>query len=344
MRQSELFQKGWKGLPTLKQVCLNFLRGKRKTAVFAVTSRCNCKCVMCDMHRQPPREISLEDAKKVLDTLATNGFLIAYFTGGEPTLHPNIVDIISYADKLGLVTTMTTNGTPSKVLLSELKDAGLYLLSVSLDHWDPLVCERIRNYRGIFEKQVATLRYLKEIGLRTYALAYLNPILLEDGVEKLAAFANDELRVPFGFCYPTNCDANSYFLGGELAKQPSSSRLGDQVRMILELKKEGREIANLFCYVEDAVNFPRRVPNFYCRGGEDVIYVDWLGDVYPCFLKKRLFNILNDDAPRFLKDVQCNDCLINCFREPSFLPQMFSHPSLFLREVYRSYPSRGLYK
>jgi len=332
-------------LPSLRQVCISLLRGRRKTAVFALTSRCNCKCIMCDMHRLAPQDIGLKDAKKVLDTLAANGFLIAYFTGGEPTLHPDIVEIVSYADGLGLVTTMTTNGTPSKALLSELKDAGLYLLSVSLDHWDPDICERIRNHKGIFEKQVTTLRYMKEIGLRTYALVYLNPILVEDGVEKLVVFTNDELGVPFGFCYPTNCDANSYFLGGELAKQSPSIRLGDQVQRILELKKEGREIANLFCYVEDAVNFPSPHPNFYCRGGEDVMYVDWLGDVYPCFLKKeKLFNALKGETPRFLKNVRCNDCLINCFREPSFLPQMFSPPSLFLREAYRSYPARSLYK
>ncbi len=332
-------------MPRLRQILLSFLNGKNKTAVFALTSRCNCKCVMCDMHKQPPRDITLKDAKKVLDMLTANGFLIVYFTGGEPTLHPKITDIVSYADSLGLVATMTTNGTPSKTLLSSLKEGGLYLLSVSLDHWDSKICERIRKHEGIFEKQVSTLRYLKDIGLRTYALAYLNPILLEDGVEKLAAFANEDLGVPFGFCYPTNCDANSYFLGGELSKKPPSTLLDNQVQKIFELKKEGKDIANLYNYIEDTVNFPSQNPNFLCRGGQDVVYVDWLGDVYPCFLKReRLFNALNGEEPRFLEDVRCNECLINCFREPSFLPQIFSSIKLLLKEVHHSYPSRNIFK
>jgi MoaA/NifB/PqqE/SkfB family radical SAM enzyme len=332
-------------LPNLKDICAAYLHGRRKTAVFALTSRCNCKCVMCDMHRQAPEEISLTDAKRVLDTLARNGFLIAYFTGGEPTLHPDIVDIVSYAGELGLVTTMTTNGTPSKALLSQLKDAGLYLLSVSLDHWDPDICENIRKYRKIFERQTDTLKYLKEIGLRTYALAYLNPILLRDGVDKLVSFANDELGVPLGFCYPTNCDANSYSLGGELAKEEPSNRLGDEVKRLLDLKRSGRQIANLYCYMKDAANFPNKHPSFHCRGGEDVVYVDWLGDVYPCFLKReKLFNAIRDREPRFLMGVQCDDCLINCFREPSFLTEMFHPPTLFFREAYRSYSSRQLFK
>jgi MoaA/NifB/PqqE/SkfB family radical SAM enzyme len=300
---------------------------------------------MCDMHRQPPEEISFENAKKTLDMLASNGFLIVYFTGGEPTLHSRVKDIVAYADSLGLVSTMTTNGTPSKAMLNSLKDAGLYLLSVSIDHWDSKVCAKIRNHEGILEKQMSTLRYLKTIGLRTYALAYLNPILLNDGVEKLAAFVDEQLDVPFGFCYPTSCNSNSYLLGGEVAKSEPSMQLPGQVNRLLELKKEGKRIANLYCYIEDAASFPSRNPNFLCRGGEDVVYVDWRGDVYPCFSKMdRLFNSVHDKKPRFLKGIKCNECLINCFREPSFLPQIFSPIALLAKEVYRSYPSRSIYK
>jgi MoaA/NifB/PqqE/SkfB family radical SAM enzyme len=296
---------------------------------------------MCDMHRRSQEEISLDEAKRVLETLAKNEFLIAYFTGGEPTLHPAILEIVAYADKLGLVTTMTTNGTVSKEILNGLKDAGLYLLSVSIDHWMPSICDEIRNHRNILTKQLETLRYAKSIGLRTYALAYLNPILLRDGVEKLVRFVN-ELGVPFGFCYPTTCMTNTYMLGGKLTQSQSLVDAG--VREILYLKKNKGKIANLYCYLEDAVNFPRN-PNFYCNGGEYVIYIDWFGDVYPCFLKgQKLFNILKGEEPRFLENVRCNECLTNCFREPSFLSQIFSKPALIAKELFHSYTVREIFK
>ena len=323
-----------------------FLRGYSKTAVFAVTTRCNCKCIMCDMHQKKPEQISLADAKKVLDFLAENKFLIAYLTGGEPTLHPDIVEIVDYSNRLGLVTTMTTNGTADKKLLRELKDAGLYLLSVSLDHWDPATCEKIRRHQNIMNKQVETIRYLKEIGLRTYALAFLNPFLIEEGVEKLVDYVNENLGVPFGFCYPTKTNVNTYGLGGVLSDDELHRKTEETVKTILSLKKSRREIANLYTYVEDLTNIKgNEVPNFYCRGGEDVVYVDWLGDVYPCFLKGKLFNILNGEKSHFLKNVKCNDCFINCFREPSFLPNVpSSPPSLVAKEVYYSYSTRMLYK
>ncbi len=326
------------------KIVARFLKGYDRTAVFAITSQCNCKCYMCDMHRREPQRISLEDAKKVLDFLAENKFLVAYFTGGEPTLHPDLAEMVNYADKLGLIATMTTNGTASKETLLKLKEAGLYLASVSLDHWDPAICEKIRNHQGIMAKQVETLKYLNEIGLRTYALTFLNEFVVRDGVEKLVDYANNVVGVPFGFCYPTTSEINTFRLGSAISEPDYEKDLAKSVEAVLRLKKRGREIANLATYLEDIRNLKgSRKPNFYCRGGEDVFYIDWLGDVYPCFLKGKLFNALKEE-PSFKKNVKCNDCLINCFREPSLLPQLLHSPRLLAKEAYRSYSTKKLFK
>lgn len=327
----------------LKDTLRKFFQGYNKTAVFALTTQCNCKCIMCDMHKNKPEYINLSEAKKVLKFLQKNKFLIAYFTGGEPTLHPNIIEIVEYASKLGILSTMTSNGTLTKTLLQRLKKAGLYLLSVSLDHWDPYICENLRNHKNIFSKQLDTINYSRNIGLKTYVLAFLNPFLVNDGVEKLIDYANFVLNVPFGFCYPTKSNNNSFVLGGILSDTELSNKIDISVNKILNLKKKGRNIANLWVYMQDVLNLRMgKKPFFYCKGGEDVIYVDWRGDVYPCFLKEKLFNIFKE-KPYFLKNVKCNDCLINCFREPSVLPQLIYSPNLLAMEILYSYSSRWIY-
>jgi len=332
------------GMTALRNVLIRFLRGSRKTAVFAITTRCNCRCLMCDMHRKPPETISLSDAKRILDFLRIHGFLIVYFTGGEPTLHPDISRIVGYADKLGMATTVTTNGTVEPDVLKALKEAGLHLLSVSVDHWDPQVCEKIRGYRGILARQEKTIKLAREANLRAYGLTFLNPFLIDDGVEKLVRFVNEEMMVPFGFCYPTASEVNSYCLGGVLRKHDFTKRLEESVDALLSLKRAGRPIANLGTYIEDAKRLQQnRRPNFYCKGGEDVIYVDWLGDVYPCFHKGKLFNILKAEKPRFLRNVRCNECLTNCFREPSILTQMFTPPHVLVKEFMYSHNTRRLF-
>lgn len=328
---------------TLKETAKKYIHGYNKTAVFALTTQCNCQCQMCDIHRKKPELISLEDAQQILDTLIQNKFLVVYFTGGEPTLHPHIVDIVKYANDRGLVTTMTTNGTANHDLLSQLKKAGLYLLSVSLDHWDPEVCEQLRQHRKIMDKQVQTIQYLKKIGLKTYALAYLNPYLVDEGVEKLMTYVNDVLKVPFGFCYPTTSNINSYSLGGILSDKQISHKLDSSVQKILYSKTNGASIANLWVYLQDILTFTdHNKPHFFCRGGEDVVYIDWQGDVFPCFLKPKIFNILKE-TPKFLRNVKCNDCLINCFREPSVLPHFLSAPHLLAMEIFYSRSDRWVY-
>ena len=60
------------------------------------------------------------------------------------------------------------------------------------------------------------------------------------------------------------------------------------------------------------------------------------GNSYYYFFEKGI-NILKDNA-QFLENVSCNNCLINCFREPSLLPQVL-HPKILLKEAQYSHSS-----
>jgi len=312
-----------------------YFRGHKRTAVFAITSACNCQCIMCNMHRLDPTYLPLDYGVRLLQFLYDNKFMVVYFTGGEPTLHLDVIPLVRHANRLGLATSMTTNGTSSLTTLAQLRDAGLDVLSVSLDHWDSEVCERLRGHRRIQAKQEAKLRYAKQIGLRVYALAYLNPLLCEDGaIQTFVEYADHMLDVPVAFCFPTTSDENTYRLCGQ-GSDADYSRLYQTIHTILKLKRGGHRILNPTVYLEDILRFLlRKPPAIYCKGGEDVVYVDWLGNTYPCFLRPKLFNAL-EDGPRFLHRVRCNDCVINCFREPSIFAQ-FPKRSM---SVFDEYPT-----
>ncbi|MEM2083406.1 MAG: radical SAM protein [Nitrososphaerota archaeon] len=302
-----------------KKIALKFLKGYRKTAIFAITTICNCRCIMCDMYKNKPESISFNDSKKILDFLSEKSFLIVYFTGGEPSLNKDIVKMVEYANSLDLVTSLTTNGTISPKMLKELTGAGLYTLSVSIDHWDPAISEYIRKFNGILEKQKNTIRIAKKLGLRVYASTYINPYLNENNIIKIVEYVNNFLGIPIGFCYPSITNNTTYKL-----KEPLPTRnLKKIIEKILFLKKSGYDIANSSIYLEDIINFyNNKNPKFYCKGGEDIFYIDWKGDVYSCFLKNKLFNILKNEKSFFLKNINCNECLLDCFREPSILSQL----------------------
>lgn len=291
------------------------------------------------MWHQPRQRVGLEEAKRVLDWMDKNGFLIAYFTGGEPTLHPEIAEMVRYADELGLVTSMTTNGTnPEKIKEFE---GSLHTISVSYDHWNPEVWEGIRRHDKVSEKGIESIRVAKELGMRPYALTYINPYLTEgDSIERLVSYANGALGVPNGFCYPVMTEETSYRLGGDLAEYPSESSraIKNLVVRLLHMQRSGCRIANPRTYLEEIIRFhENRPPLFYCKGGEDVVYVDWNGDVHPCFGREAFFNVLEEPNHPLKKDVRCNECLTNCFREPSILAQMLSSPRGLFRGLVKEF-------
>jgi MoaA/NifB/PqqE/SkfB family radical SAM enzyme len=80
-------------------------RGNRdlapKVAVYYVTMQCNLNCAYCEdfgsrRNGQVTQTPSFEDAKKILRVIRT-GFSRLWITGGEPLVHPQILDLLSYA-------------------------------------------------------------------------------------------------------------------------------------------------------------------------------------------------------------------------------------------------------
>jgi cyclic pyranopterin phosphate synthase len=104
----------------------------------SVTQRCNLSCIYChaEGERSPAAEISLGDIREILRVAPKLGIRSVKFTGGEPLVRKDILEIVR-AVPPGLESSMTTNG----ILLGEyarpLKDAGLSRVNVSLDSLDP---------------------------------------------------------------------------------------------------------------------------------------------------------------------------------------------------------------
>ena len=74
-----------------------------------ITSRCNDKCLFCYRDRES-KELNFDKQKKIIQKIAESGIRKVTFAGGEPLLVEKIQDLILYANKNGLITSLTTNG------------------------------------------------------------------------------------------------------------------------------------------------------------------------------------------------------------------------------------------
>jgi cyclic pyranopterin phosphate synthase len=104
----------------------------------SVTQRCNLRCIYChaEGERGPEAELPLDDIREILRVAAGLGMRSVKFTGGEPLLRDDILEIVRAVPK-GLESSMTTNGILLAGCAGDLREAGLSRINVSLDSLDP---------------------------------------------------------------------------------------------------------------------------------------------------------------------------------------------------------------
>jgi MoaA/NifB/PqqE/SkfB family radical SAM enzyme len=120
------------------------------------TYRCNYKCAMCDLPSKSPvkegvigKELNTAGMLGLIDQMKALGVLGVGFTGGEPLLRDDIIELLSYTRKLGMLTHLNTNGSLlSDSVIREVIAAGVDSLNISLDGADPETHDSIRGVDG----------------------------------------------------------------------------------------------------------------------------------------------------------------------------------------------------
>ena len=148
---------------------LQFSEDKKPVVVWNVTRACNLKCVHCyarAVDRTRERELNHEQGLSLIDDLAAFGAPVVLFSGGEPLMRPDLVELAKYAVSKGMRAVISTNGTLiSKDKARELKDVGLSYVGVSLDGMEE-INDRFRGRKGAFKDAMAGIMNCQEVGLK----------------------------------------------------------------------------------------------------------------------------------------------------------------------------------
>ena len=101
------------------------------------TTKCNLNCKMCFRHTwfdEPICDLSLEDYRRVLETMPSSVETIFFGGMGEPLFHKDILQMVRLAAQTGAEVELLTNGTLlSETMIHGLLDAGLGRLWISID-------------------------------------------------------------------------------------------------------------------------------------------------------------------------------------------------------------------
>jgi MoaA/NifB/PqqE/SkfB family radical SAM enzyme len=117
-----------------------------------VTDRCNLDCAYCTEYDNSRPHPSLDDLKKWIRKIRDLGTMRIALVGGEPLMHPNIVELVRYCRELGFATSLTTNGfLLTRELIAELEDAGLQVMQISVDRMTPSAITK-KSFKTILPK------------------------------------------------------------------------------------------------------------------------------------------------------------------------------------------------
>lgn len=148
---------------------LQFSADKKPVVVWNATRRCNLKCVHCYAHARDelfPGELSTAQGKTLIGDLAEFGAPVVLFSGGEPLMRPDLVELAAYAVERKMRAVISTNGTlitPDKA--RELKTVGLSYVGISLDGMEE-VNDRFRGHRGAFRMALDGIASCREAGIK----------------------------------------------------------------------------------------------------------------------------------------------------------------------------------
>lgn len=277
--------------------------------------QCNFRCTICDFWKQPyqsmPR-LTPENARIISGKLGSAGPLIVSVGGGEPLLHPDLVDIIS-AFSGRHFPVMICNGwfmTPEKA--RELWKAGLYEVSISLDYADACKHDRQRGMPGAYDRALAGLEMLYKNRTGPHQRVHMISVIMDDNLDEVEPLIRIAREI--GITYLVTL--YSYGRGSKAAKnlRPETSA------RLLELRNKYPDFVGVRGYLARFTEAATMGVN-PCYAGKNLFNIDCQGNVTRCIdrLDQVAGNMLSDDFKviennlnRQHRASDCADCWTSC--------------------------------
>ena len=295
------------------------LKGNKKYPLVLMLEplfRCNLECLGCGKI-QKPHEILRKNLspKECFRAAEDCEAPIVSIAGGEPLMHPDIIEIVQGLVKRGRYVYLCTNALLLDSFFDQLPKSPLLTLSVHLDG-NEAEHDRIVDRPGTYKKVVEAIRKAKSLGFRvTCNTTIFDNVSIKDAegfFDSLKPLSLDGITVSSGFQYEDAPD-QKHFMG-----RKKTFEYFDQ---LLSLNKKGRWDFN---HSPLYLDFLRGKRNYNCTPWGNPNY-SVLGWQKPCYLLDEgyaeTFQELLETTPwekyGHINNPKCADCTAHCGYEPS---------------------------
>ena len=208
---------------------LQFSKDKKPVVVWNMTRRCNLKCVHCYARSEDisyDNELTHEQSLAMIDDLADFGVPVLLFSGGEPLVHPRLVEYAQDAVSRGMRAVISTNGTLiTREKAKQLKAIGLSYVGISLDGLEA-THDAFRGVKGSYQKVMQAIENCQYAGIKVGLRFTINKKNVADvpGIFDLL----EEKNIPRACFYHLVYSGR----GSEIAKEDLSH---EETRQVLDL-------------------------------------------------------------------------------------------------------------
>ncbi len=240
------------------------------------TSFCNLACDGCYRENQKDSHKTLDEVKRDLDVFeASRNTDCISIAGGDPLLHPQILDIVRDIKRRGLKPILNTNGLAlTKELLHELKKAGVYGFTFHVDSKQG----RAGKWRGKSEIELCELRheYARMLADEGGIACSFNSTVYEDTlkyVPELIRWAQNNIDIVntmvfIAFRHVVPQMPFDWFAGGQKVQWQTIRYHSDDVRKV--------DILSTDLVAKAREEFPEFTPAAFLNGTENVNSFKWL--------------------------------------------------------------------
>lgn len=242
---------------------------------FAVTSLCPCNCWHCSFSDRSKKDIlSLEALKSAISDVQNMGSSVIGITGGEPLLRPDLEEIISSIDERSMPVLFTTGYKLTIDRVRRLKDAGLEIPVISLDHYLPEIHDAGRRKKGMYEYAINAIKLFQNEGFYV-AISFVPDRKLVD--DRKDIFKTIDFFRDLGI---NDMRLTSPILSGQLTSKPEEKLISENVKTIFEIQKKCTSTPGypgVFAY-----DYFESKYYYGCGAGYNYMFIDSQGNICPC--------------------------------------------------------------
>lgn len=242
---------------------------------FAVTPRCPCNCWHCSFADRSKQEVlTLDVIKDAIRQVQVLGTSVIGFTGGEPLLRKDLEEIIASVGDKSMSIMFTTGYKLTRDRVLALKEAGLKIPVISLDHHAAEIHDRGRRKTGMFEYAVNAIRLFREEGFYV-AVSFVPPRERVSNRKEM-----DRILEFFKSLGINDMRLTSPILSGHLTAKHDTLLSPENVQTIYDIQKKctaTKGYPGVFAY-----DFFEGKDYYGCGAGYTYMFIDSQGNVCPC--------------------------------------------------------------